>query len=685
MKHTFKKVAVAIMALIMCLSAVMPVSAADAVCPGQGKTHTAVNCTYEVVKQTAATCEEDGHVTGKCVSCNVTFVVSTATATGHTWSAGTEASCTTAGVKTCTVCNASVQVSAVAGHKWDAWVAIGGCEIGANRTRTCTVCAAVEKDPGMKDDHSWVLDSYVAPATCMEPGVANYVCENKDCGAKKSETIYLVNDTTRCDFDTWEAVKGADVKDPNYVAPKCTTAGQRTEACKVCERERIVEIAKTGHLDRKAIAAVAKTCTTAGSIAYWQCYDCGMKLKTDSATAEQRKANEIPIPASHNYTSAASTLAKKSATCELDGFWTKKCDDCGAETTETLKALGGHAYYFNVTDSAKQKAYLTSYGLGEGDWNKDTTKTHSNFAALVVNATCTTGGYTEWKCLNKIDGVQCPMTERKATTASLGHKYSEDAKPDPALSMAATCTTDGVHIFKCERTGCTEFKSETIAKLGHDIKTQYYKDADNKEWKTTCIEDGKVHDVCKRTKNSLGVAITCDYSTDPVVEKSTGAEHVTALLKDASNNDVKNIPATCTTDGVQTVYCTLCPTVPFDKVIPATDHKYAEANNDTKAADITALVNAGKLVVYQVGHCAQKAIYKAPCQNGCGLFVYREITKGFGGGHDMVLLSQDNKPVPGIDRGTQLKIQFVLTILMQAQLFLIQISLRVEIHSTQHT
>ena len=61
MKHTFKKFAVIVLAVLMCMGSVVPTVTAAETCPGT-VAHTSLNCTYTVVGKTDASCEADGHV-----------------------------------------------------------------------------------------------------------------------------------------------------------------------------------------------------------------------------------------------------------------------------------------------------------------------------------------------------------------------------------------------------------------------------------------------------------------------------------------------------------------------------------------------------------------------------------------------------------------------------------------------
>ena len=188
MKHTFKKVVVLALAVLMCVSSIMPSAmAAENTCPGANAPHTTANCSYTETTTTEATCEATGVVMGKCNTCKADVVVRTVEAKAHDWDV-TAASCDTIGIRTCKVCKKTEQTQAALGHSWGDWVVNGGvCRVGEVRVATCTVCGAKKEDT-MTEAHSWVVDEFVAPTRCGLAGYSTYVCAN-GCGAERSEEI----------------------------------------------------------------------------------------------------------------------------------------------------------------------------------------------------------------------------------------------------------------------------------------------------------------------------------------------------------------------------------------------------------------------------------------------------------------------------------------------------------------
>jgi hypothetical protein len=147
MKHTLKKVAALVLAVLMCVSVMVP-SLSAATCPGKGQTHSTTNCTYTVT-ETAATCKTSGSRVATCNVCADTVFVQTIDATGaHDWEMPA-ATCVAGATKVCKVCKTSEAVTKT-NHTWSAWTltAVSACTVGENVRRTCTGCGAADSVPG---------------------------------------------------------------------------------------------------------------------------------------------------------------------------------------------------------------------------------------------------------------------------------------------------------------------------------------------------------------------------------------------------------------------------------------------------------------------------------------------------------------------------------------------------------
>ena len=162
--------------------------------------------------------------------------------------------------------------------------------------------------------HTHSYKDVVTAPTCTEKGYTTHTCS---CGDS-----YV---------DTYTDPLGHDLKDDAAVAATCTTAG--TTAGKHCTRcdykEGMETIAALGH-DLKDDAAVAATCTTAGTTAGKHCTRCDYKegMETIAALGHDLKDD-----------------AAVAATCTTDGTTAgKHCTRCDyKEGMETIAALG-HAW-----------------------------------------------------------------------------------------------------------------------------------------------------------------------------------------------------------------------------------------------------------------------------------------------------------------------------------------------------
>lgn len=422
MKNIFKKIAVMALVMIMCVSSIVPsISAVETICPGEGYTHTADNCSYTVIAKTEATCLEDGIVTGQCNLCGKRFVADYVEALGHDWDVSA-ATCEASIVKTCKTCGVTHTTGEIPGHTWSEWTVTGGvCKIGERRSRTCSVCGEVESKI-MTEAHNWVVDSYVAPEFCNEPAVANYVCENAGCDAKKTAKLWLNGENANHGtFVEWDPV-AMEKADPNYVESTCSTVGYKSMVCSVCEYVKVVTTAKKDHYtpayaeahkDEGVVANLRfvdevfqSGCGTKGVLAYWQCFDCGARfLAKETSQTKYYAANgttypaikeaDLPADAKGSISDKNNThyplyidreydmvtfgaLVKKDsdlstdcryglthkrydvykpATCEADGYYSRNCTWCGHSATGIIPKVE-HVFYSDVTTTEAQKAAL---------------------------------------------------------------------------------------------------------------------------------------------------------------------------------------------------------------------------------------------------------------------------------------------------------------------------------------
>lgn len=685
MKHTFKKVVVLALTVIMCLSTIVPSAMAAAVtCPGANANHTAYNCTY-TESTVAATCEAAGSVVGVCNGCGDQFYIGTVEATGHDWEISA-ADCDTASYRTCKTCKKVELVKAAAGHAWGDWAVSGGvCRVGEKRVQVCTVCG-VENVDIMTEAHSWILDEFVAPVRCGTAGYSVYVCANKGCGAERSEEVWLGDGATAHVWGSWAtgvANKFVEGKDPAKVEASCTTAGVETKVCEKCGLTKVVVGSKnTTHTAAdigkrlQFIEGKAETvCGANGTKAYWKCYDCGALYQAvvdgsliqekEFGPNDERNPSEADgkfytkayynykkteIGASIKASDLASTIAidtiahrwamlgtAKDATCTEAGFVNRTCVFCGTTENSSTPAKG-HIFAPDVTSD--KVSYIKVVAAANGDPAPSNDANWTVFMRLnpylktdVVDATCTTDGSYKWRCLRS--GCYGSPTEGKkeVTVPATGHNFSTTVTV--AGTIPATCTAPGINKYKCNNANCTVTNDVAVAALGHKLKTTTVA--------ATCEAEGSITEFCERN---------CGY--EPTV---------TVLPKDPANHAWKymgtKVDATCTTAGSGTRYCENCQIAPATYEIPALGHKYLTGDDLAKAIKEVNKLGVGqtygKITYLQAGDCAQIAKYKLTCVNGsCAMFTYHEVSEGFNvGGHDVVVVYRNPaNNAMGVDAGT---------------------------------
>ena len=268
------------------------------------------------------------------------------------WTREKEPTCTETGSETSTCSEADCgktfthEIPAL-GHSWDEGkVTKPATETeGGVKTFTCTRCSVTRTEaiPALSHEHSY--KEVVTAPTCTEKGYTTHTCS---CGDS-----YV---------DTYTDPLGHDLKDDAAVAATCTTAG--TTAGKHCTRcdykEGMETIAALGH-DLKDDAAVAATCTTAGTTAGKHCTRCDYKEGMETIAALGHAWDEGKVT--------------KEATETTQGSMTYTCTRCSATKRDILPASGlvATAAYNDVKNDTSWfypgVQYCLSYGLMSGMGN----------------------------------------------------------------------------------------------------------------------------------------------------------------------------------------------------------------------------------------------------------------------------------------------------------------------------
>ena len=159
----------------------------------------------------------------------------------------------------------------------------------------------------------------------------------------------------------------------------------------------------------------------------------------------------------------------------------------------------------------------------------DATVNH-NYKAFVIEPTCTTGGYTTYRC------TICGDTYQGDITPAAGHSYT-------SVVTRPTCIEQGYTTYSCSICG-TNYRGDYVNATGHSYNSVVTK--------PTCTAQGYTTYTCR----SCGSSYKDNYTTPKGHSYSTST-----------------VAATCTTAGSVTKTCSGCGDRQVT-TIPATGHKY---------------------------------------------------------------------------------------------------------------
>ncbi len=261
--------------------------------------------------------------------------------------------------------------------------------------------------------------------TCEENGYTKYVCSI--CSREYMGNIVIA-----------EGHKHVETSRTNA---GCTANGEVVYTCK-CGNSKTEIIIATGH-SWTLSASVDPTCTEYGQITY-SCDDC-----SDAYV-------QLVEPCGHDYAMTATV----DPTCVSDGYIDFACQASGCEATkhQTIDMLG-HSYgYDNVCDRCGHTIIV---------------HTHI-YAAVTVEPTCSSMGYTEYTC-------ECGHSYRDSYMEPTRHNWNEGE-----VTITASCTSDGVMTYSCR--DCTA-KKTTVIEAAHQW-------LDGETVSKTCTTDGSVTRKC---------------------------------------------------------------------------------------------------------------------------------------------------------------------------------------------
>ena len=248
-------------------------------------------------------------------------------------------------------------------------------------------------------------------------------------------------------------------------------------------------------------AAVAPSCSNAGSIEYWECTGCG-KLFSDSAATTEVTSVAVAATGEHSWGSWKVTTR---ATCTEEGERSRMCSVCGTTQTEAVPAA------------------------------------HSLEARAAVPATCGASGmaahYYCSQCHKYFadEGASEELTLAEVAIPATGHSYGAWEQ-----TLAPSCTAEGSEKRVCSVCGDEETRS--VEALGHDMQFT----AENA---ATCEAAGNVaYYHCNRCNLNF---------TDE--KGSTAIDNVTIAKPDHNMTHHAAVPVTCTEGGnIEYWSCSIC-------------------------------------------------------------------------------------------------------------------------------
>ena len=462
----------------------------------------------------------------------------------------------------CTRCKDPKDVEtkpSMGGHKWKAGdiTKEPTCTVNGEQQYTCTVCNQTKTEPVKATGHDWQINKILSAATCTSNGIARYIC--KTCGYGENHTITATGhkpeirnkkeatcSSTGYTGDTYCSVCNKKLSSGETIAKKehtwvkqdnipatCEKGGMEVEKCSVCGETKETQISDPlGHDYGEWKVTKEPTCT---------------KYGTKKRICKRCNEYEIDVidPTGHQHTKI---IDQKKATCEEKGYsGDLYCEDC------RLIIQLGH-------DIA-----ATGHTWDDGEITKEPTQT----ATGIKTYTCKT----------------CHKTRTETIPMLKGHHWD-----DGTVIKEPTCTESGEKIYHCTDEDCNESYTETIKATGH----QHTKLIRKKE--AACEEEGYSGDTycedCKQIIKAGKIISPTGHINTEIRNKRTAtceSEGYTGdtycitcnkKLKDGQtipktdhNWTIKEIPATCESDGSRTYICDTCKETKVQS-IKATGHTY---------------------------------------------------------------------------------------------------------------
>ena len=390
-------------------------------------------------------------------------------------------------------------------HSWGGWIVDkpATCTEAGTRHRKCNNCSATDPGTINATGHNNSGQQRRVDPTCGSNGYTVSICSNCGCELGSRSTLYATGNHS---WGGWIVDKPAT----------CTEAGTQHRKCNNCGATSSGTISATGHNSNGQVKRVEPTCSKDG-YAVATCSKCGTEV-----------GNRSVLKATGNH-SWGGWIVDKAATCTTAGTKHRKCNNCGATDSTTIKATGhnsnGQIKRVEPTCSKDGYTVTTCSNCGTEVGNRSVLKATGNhsWGSWIVDkaATCTAAGTKHRKC-NK-----CGATD-STTIKATGHNSNGQIK-----RVEPTCSKDGYTVTTCSNCGAEVGNRSVLKATGNHSWGSWIIDK-----AATCTAAGTKHRKC----NNCG-------TTDSTTIKATGHN---------SNGQIKKVAATCGKDGYSVTTCSVC-------------------------------------------------------------------------------------------------------------------------------
>lgn len=586
MKKTMKKVLALVMTVLMCVSVVLPVVAADVTCPGADKDHYKTNCAYTEIDKVEAACGTDGYTLYQCNHCDKYFaddIVEAAQQHEAKDGATVAPSCGQQGYKVCKHCN----------EKFD-----------------------IVEGSGKGHAYAPFTDENKANGTWYP------VAEDEDCNYTKWETVCLhkvgytdedgITYTWNCDATTQKDYDGdldnhewKLVVDDKFVAPTCSETGSGTFKCEVCDTVKTLVIEATGnHTYTVPVEYKAQTCTEDGNEECYACDQCGAIPPEAVLTA----LHDVDLKGGldggpDGFADCFEISVGTDATCTTAGYSVVYCSKCDYELPQIIRPLGheGRGEIIETVGATCATAGYIQYehactrpgcpvNAEGGDSSRDILEQEDAcvYVFRKYNPTCEDDGYSQYEC--KWCGDLKPGTEPTIDEDSASEEWH--VWDEGSIYTHPSCTTPGYKAVTC--TECGETKDGVIVPAnGHnffvkddDGNVVYLEGTDIKQWADTnepvitaphCSAEGGVNGY--RTYECTECdATTKEYNDDLKFNEGVLGYHDS--LRGDDVNPIKVVDGSCTVAGYSQYFCGTCA-----KLVKIYDTTPGQNGNHAKPAE----------------------------------------------------------------------------------------------------